>query len=266
MQSLDCNELTCARLVGVPEPPPEYIPALQWAKAHGWLNDYVSLRGGMCTSLRSIPILLTVFADVLPVPVQQPTPPETPSEDPPPEPQLAAEFVNPERKTNIVPPSHHPMPQLPVASPGIDLSPEQLQVLHQVQAGGNVFFTGSAGTGKSVLLREIVKWYRAQGKQLDVTASTGIASVNIGGSTLHSWAGVGLGKELAEVLVMRILGKEKYQRRKRKENRRMQGLPPDPQDDGGSDSDCQPRVAQKWRTCDALIIDESKLPLLLLGE
>ncbi|KAH9919136.1 uncharacterized protein B0H18DRAFT_882181, partial [Fomitopsis serialis] len=27
-----------------------------------------------------------------------------------------------------------------------------------------------------------------------VTAATGIASINIGGCTLHSWAGIGLGK------------------------------------------------------------------------
>jgi ATP-dependent DNA helicase PIF1 len=39
-----------------------------------------------------------------------------------------------------------------------------------------------------------------------VTASTGIASINIGGTTLHSWAGIGLGKESAKDLSGKILG------------------------------------------------------------
>ena len=76
-----------------------------------------------------------------------------------------------------------------------------------------MFFTGSAGrfhdstgfflishvagTGKSVLLRQIIGW--ARGRRMDdtdvaVTASTGMAAVNIGGVTLHSWAGIGLGQ------------------------------------------------------------------------
>ncbi|KAJ3714017.1 PIF1-like helicase-domain-containing protein [Lentinula guzmanii] len=86
----------------------------------------------------------------------------------------------------------------------IELSEEQKQVLETVKAGGNVFFTGPAGTGKSVLIREIIKVLRSQGKQVAVTASTGIAGVNIKGSTVHSWAGIGLGKESAEKLSSRI--------------------------------------------------------------
>lgn len=55
-----------------------------------------------------------------------------------------------------------------------------------------------AGTGKSVLLRQIISWARARRRNADtdvaVTASTGMAAVNIGGVTLHSWAGIGLGQ------------------------------------------------------------------------
>lgn len=45
------------------------------------------------------------------------------------------------------------------------------------------------GTGKSVLLREIIKRLREKGKIVEVTASTGIAAVNVGGKTLHAFAG-----------------------------------------------------------------------------
>lgn len=91
----------------------------------------------------------------------------------------------------------------------IFLSQEQRKVLHMVvEEGKNVFFTGSAGTGKSVLLREIIKELRRKhAKRPDsvaVTASTGIAACNIGGVTIHSFAGIGLGKEPTAQLVSKI--------------------------------------------------------------
>ncbi|KAJ2878425.1 DNA helicase, partial [Coemansia aciculifera] len=62
-----------------------------------------------------------------------------------------------------------------------------------VNKGNNMFITGSAGTGKSVLLREVIQSFRGQ-LQMDqnaivTTASTGIAAFHIGGKTIHSFAG-----------------------------------------------------------------------------
>lgn len=90
----------------------------------------------------------------------------------------------------------------------ITLSYEQSQILKLVQEGKNIFFTGSAGTGKSVLLREIIKALRKKhAKSADavaITASTGIAACNIGGQTLHSFSGIGIGEGTPESLATKI--------------------------------------------------------------
>ncbi len=89
------------------------------------------------------------------------------------------------------------------------LSDEQRSVLNLVaEQKKSVFFTGSAGTGKSVLLREIIKVlrdkYKREPDRVAVTASTGLAACNVGGVTLHSFAGIGLGKEAVPELVKKI--------------------------------------------------------------
>lgn len=98
------------------------------------------------------------------------------------------------------------------------LSEEQKHVLDLVvEDKRSVFFTGSAGTGKSVLLREIIaalrKKYMREPDRIAVTASTGLAACNIGGVTLHSFAGIGLGKEDAQTLVKKIRRNQKAKHR-----------------------------------------------------
>ena len=64
------------------------------------------------------------------------------------------------------------------------------------------------GTGKSVLLREIIKGlkkkYVNSPDAVAVTASTGIAACNIGGVTLHSFGGAGLATEEPNHLIAKI--------------------------------------------------------------
>ncbi|KAH9044702.1 PIF1-like helicase-domain-containing protein [Lactarius pseudohatsudake] len=97
--------------------------------------------------------------------------------------------------------------------PAVVLTEEQINVLEKVKKGGNVFFTGSAGTGKTILLGEIIQFLRTTRRRIAITASTGIASVNIGGTTLHSWAGIGLGEGTARHLSGKILGTERLRKR-----------------------------------------------------
>ena len=67
--------------------------------------------------------------------------------------------------------------------------------------------------GKSVLLREIIKslWkkFRKVDDAVAITTSTSIAMYNVGGVTLHSFGGFGLGIDTAEHLVNKIRGNVK---------------------------------------------------------
>ena len=109
-----------------------------------------------------------------------------------------------------------------------DCSPQQKRILDLVSEGKNVFFTGSAGVGKSFVLNKICEQLKSQGmKQFSdffMTASTGIAAVQIGGMTLHSFAGTGKGEDGVIQL------KKQCARNK--------------------------RVSKHWKNCKILIIDE----------
>ncbi|KAH8409532.1 hypothetical protein KR222_008022 [Zaprionus bogoriensis] len=101
------------------------------------------------------------------------------------------------------------------------LSEEQMEVLRACTAGKSVFFTGSAGTGKSFLLRKIISALPPDGTV--ATASTGVAACLIGGTTLHAFAGIGGG----DATMQRCL-----------------------------ELASRPASAQNWRKCKRLIIDE----------
>ncbi|XP_067625032.1 ATP-dependent DNA helicase PIF1 [Eurosta solidaginis] len=73
----------------------------------------------------------------------------------------------------------------------VKLCEEQITVLSACTSGKSVFFTGSAGTGKSFLLRKIISALPPDGTV--ATASTGVAACLIGGTTLHAFAGIGSG-------------------------------------------------------------------------
>lgn len=67
-----------------------------------------------------------------------------------------------------------------VSEPIVKLNDEQNEVLRMCLNGKNTFFTGSAGTGKSFLLRKIISVLPPDGTV--ATASTGVAACLIGKS------------------------------------------------------------------------------------
>ncbi|KAA1066118.1 hypothetical protein PGT21_050342 [Puccinia graminis f. sp. tritici] len=104
-------------------------------------------------------------------------------------------------------PNHKPPPQ--PYSPDPRCSAEQLKVLDLVKLGHNVFFTGSAGVGKSFMLHEVVRVLKSEKLRVSVTAPTGIAALAIGGCTIHSWARVGLGHGSVHALYNKLIA-QKY--------------------------------------------------------
>ncbi|KAF5573263.1 atp-dependent dna helicase pif1 [Fusarium pseudoanthophilum] len=69
------------------------------------------------------------------------------------------------------------------------LCKEQQDLLDLIMSGRNVFFTGSAGCGKSTVLKAAVKKLRAQGKVVHITAPTGRAALGVNGVTTWSYMG-----------------------------------------------------------------------------
>lgn len=72
----------------------------------------------------------------------------------------------------------------------------QATALNILKLGHTTFLTGAAGAGKSYALREYIQYLKKHGVKYAVTASTGIASTHIGGTTIHAWSGIGIKQKL----------------------------------------------------------------------
>lgn len=88
------------------------------------------------------------------------------------------------------------------------LSSDQLAAYKLAEKGNNIFITGSAGNGKSYLL-ECIRLNKSATKVIALTATTGKAAYNIGGYTIHSFAGIGKGEGTKEELLKRVKGNQK---------------------------------------------------------
>ena len=82
---------------------------------------------------------------------------------------------------------------------GIELSSGQQKAMSHLEEGRNVFLTGVAGTGKTLILNS---WLHTQDpNRVAVTASTGIAATHLGGRTVHAWSGCGIGERQVSEIV-----------------------------------------------------------------
>jgi len=86
-----------------------------------------------------------------------------------------------------------------------EISPEMQSAINAVSKGKSIFITGRAGTGKSTLLtylqEEVLK------NNYVVVAPTGVAAINVGGSTIHKFFGF-----LPDITFQHIEGPEYHPR------------------------------------------------------
>lgn len=86
----------------------------------------------------------------------------------------------------------------------------QEQALDILKLGHNVFLTGAAGSGKTYLLNQYIKYLKVNHIEVGITASTGIAATHMNGKTIHSWAHIGIKDELTASDLNHIASREDY--------------------------------------------------------
>jgi len=99
---------------------------------------------------------------------------------------------------------------------GILFRMTQSQTLEILKTGANVFLTGEPGAGKTYVLNQYIDWLLSCDISVAVTASTGIAATHIGGTTIHSWAGIGARDTLTQYDLDAIASNEKIVKRIKK--------------------------------------------------
>jgi len=100
----------------------------------------------------------------------------------------------------------------------------QKRAIDSYNSRKNIFITGPAGVGKSYIISEIEKLSCSANRNIQVTATTGSAAALIGGKTIHSWGGIGMGDKPFQEMYSSIRKK--------------------------------PPLRNRWRNIDVLVIDE----------
>lgn len=92
------------------------------------------------------------------------------------------------------------------------LNVKQRYAVDSILEGCNILLTGPAGTGKSYTIKYIIDILEKKNKNVALTAPTGTAAIIVGGQTIHSYMGLGLGTgSVKEIMVKIISNKVIYQ-------------------------------------------------------
>ena len=72
-----------------------------------------------------------------------------------------------------------------------------------MKSGRSVFITGPGGVGKTHLIKRFIHWASTKFK-IGITSSTGLSASLIGGQTIHSYTGIGLGSGTIDQLHKKV--------------------------------------------------------------
>lgn len=72
------------------------------------------------------------------------------------------------------------------------LNTKQKEAFDYMVKGHNLFITGQGGVGKTSVIKIFCKLYTHL-KKIAITSTTGVSAILLGGTTLHSYLGIGLG-------------------------------------------------------------------------
>jgi ATP-dependent DNA helicase PIF1 len=116
----------------------------------------------------------------------------------------------------------------------VELNNQQLEIISLIKNKINVYIYGPSGSGKSTLIKQLKNYLNntQESNTLVLTSTTGVSAFNIGGTTLHSYLGIGLGTKSIEQLVR----------------------------------NCRPDIRKKINKCKYLVIDEISMITKLLFE
>jgi ATP-dependent DNA helicase PIF1 len=88
----------------------------------------------------------------------------------------------------------------------IKLTKKQNEAYSLMEKGTSVFITGPGGVGKTSLIKTFVQVYK-ESKIIGVTSTTGISALLFGGTTLHSFLGIGLGTGTIDSISKKIFSR-----------------------------------------------------------
>ncbi|MBU1160769.1 MAG: AAA family ATPase, partial [Patescibacteria group bacterium] len=83
----------------------------------------------------------------------------------------------------------------------------QQQALEIMKLGRNIYLTGAAGSGKTFLLNQYIKFLKNKEIAVGITASTGVAATHMNGTTIHSWSGMGVKDSISDKDLLKLLKK-----------------------------------------------------------
>ncbi|MEA1982776.1 MAG: AAA family ATPase, partial [Campylobacterota bacterium] len=90
---------------------------------------------------------------------------------------------------------------------------QQSIALEILKSGKNVFMTGSAGTGKTYVLNQYIRYLKERRVSPSILAPTGIAASHLGGVTIHSFFSLGIRDSVDEEFLSSLLEKKALQTR-----------------------------------------------------